>query len=96
LPMVGEFMQQAIRNKVIDGNDRFVDEFDTSPPPPPDSSLSTMRDWIRGLFRTDPQQPPLPGMPPRPAGAGGLPPVTSDPPGSVSPPVPAEDRVGGE
>ena len=96
LPMVGEFMQQAIRNKVIDGNDRFVDEFDTSPPPPPDSSLSTMRDWIRGLFRTDPQQPPVPGMPPRPAGAGGLPPVTIDPPGSVSPPVPAEDRVGGE
>ena len=96
LPMVGEFMQQAIRNKVIDGNDRFVDEFDTSPPPPPDSSLSTMRDWIRGLFRTDPQQAPVPGMPPRPAGAGGLPPVTTDPPGSVSPPVPAEERVGGE
>lgn len=94
LPMVGEFMQQAIRNKVIDGNDRFVDEFDTSPPPPPDSSLSTMRDWIRGLFRTDPQQPPVPSMPPRPAGVGGLPPVTIDPPGSVSPPVPAEDRVG--
>lgn len=94
LPMVGEFMQQAIRSKVIDGNERFVDEFDTRPVPPPDSSLDTMRDWLRGLFRTDPQQPPVPGMPPRPA--GGLPPVTIDPPGAVSPPVPAEDRVGGE
>ncbi len=82
LPMVGEFMQQAIRSKVIDGNDRFVDEFDTRPAPPPDSSLDTMRDWLRGLFRSDPNQPSVPG------GAPGV-------PGNVAPPVPAEERVGG-
>ncbi|MBV7540313.1 transglycosylase domain-containing protein [Acidovorax sp. sic0104] len=56
LPMVGDFMQQAIRTKVINGNDRFVDEFDIRPVPAPDSSLDTMRDWIRGLFRSDPSQ----------------------------------------
>lgn len=33
LPMVGEFMQQAIRTKVVDGQERFFDEFDTTPPP---------------------------------------------------------------
>ncbi|PTT16877.1 penicillin-binding protein [Acidovorax sp. HMWF029] len=82
LPMVGDFMQQAIRSKVIDGNDRFVDEFDTRPAPPPDSSLDTMRDWLRGLFRSDPNQPSVPG------GSPGV-------PGNVPHPVPAEERVGG-
>ncbi len=80
LPMVGDFMQQSIRSKLVDANLRFVDEFDTRPPPPPDSSLDTMRDWIRGLFRGDPQQPSGPG--------GGV-------PGNSGPPVPAEERVGG-
>ncbi|MFY3386491.1 penicillin-binding protein 1A [Paracidovorax sp. MALMAid1276] len=80
LPMVGEFMQQAIRSKLMDASLRFVDEFDTRPPPPPDSSLDTMRDWIRGLFRSDPQAPAGPG--------GGM-------PRSPGPPVPAEERIGG-
>jgi len=78
LPMVGEFMQQALRARVINGNDRFVDEFDTRPSMQPDTSLDAMRDWVRGLFRSEPQSPPtpLPGdLPPRPDG-GGLPPVT--------------------
>ena len=88
LPMVGEFMQQAIRSKVIDGSERFVDEFDTRPVPPPDSSLDTMRDWLRGLFRSDPQQPSMPG--------GGLPPGGPGTPGQSAPvPAPAEERVGG-
>ncbi|MFN4118126.1 penicillin-binding protein 1A [Acidovorax sp.] len=84
LPMVGEFMQQAIRGKLVDANVRFVDEFDTRPPPPPDSSLDTMRDWIRGLFRGDPQQ-----QQQQPIGPGGGVPRNS------GPPVPAEERVGG-
>jgi len=67
---------------VIDGSERFVDEFDTRPVPPPDSSLDTMRDWLRGLFRSDPNQPSMPG------GAPGV-------PGNAAPPVPAEERVGG-
>jgi penicillin-binding protein 1A len=78
LPMVGEFMQQALRARVINGNDRFVDEFDTRPSMQPDTSLDAMRDWVRGLFRSEPQSPPtpLPGdLPPRPDG-GDLPPVT--------------------
>ena len=102
LPMVGEFMQQAIRAKVIDGQERFFDEFDTTPPPPPaDSSLGVMRDWIRGLFGSDTAPPaPVPSAPaawplgpavPRPGGQG-LPPVTTDP---GYPPAPAEERVGG-
>ncbi|MGE6335666.1 penicillin-binding protein 1A [Acidovorax sp. NPDC077664] len=96
LPMVGDFMQQAIRTKVIDGQERFFDEFDTTPPPsqmppPADAPLGAMRDWIRGLFGGDPQsQPQMPGQ-----GPGGLPPVTHDPPGSTAPPVPAEERTGG-
>ncbi|KRD18264.1 penicillin-binding protein [Acidovorax sp. Root267] len=98
LPMVGEFMQQAIRAKVINGNDRFVDEFVDAPPPPADGSLGAMRDWIRGLFGGNPQSPPVPapwpGTPPRP-GSDGLPPVTTDPAGSSRPPVPPEERVGG-
>ena len=102
LPMVGDFMQQAIRNKVIDGQERFFDEFDTSPPPaampppPGDGSLGTMRDWIRGLFGGGEGQPApqAPGQPPAPW-PGGLPPVTQDPPGSSMPPPPAEERSGG-
>ncbi len=81
-------MQQAIRTKVIDGNDRFVDEFaPVVPPPPPDAPLENMRDWIRGLFGG--------GGPPRPPGPNGLPPVTTDPGYPSGPPVPAEERVGG-
>ena len=102
LPMVGDFFQQAIRNKVIDGQERFFDEFDTSPPPaampppPGDGSLGTMRDWIRGLFGGGEGQPApqAPGQPPAPW-PGGLPPVTQDPPGSSMPPPPAEERSGG-
>ena len=75
LPMVGEFMQQGLRARVINGNERFVDEFDV--PPPADTSLGSMRDWIRGLFgggdAPTPQQPPQPTPPP-----GTLPPVTTD------------------
>lgn len=79
LPMVGDFMQQALRAKVINGNDRFVDEFDTSPLPPADSSLGAMREWIRGLFRSEPQA---------------LPPVTHDEPAPPRP-APAEEPAGG-
>jgi len=91
LPMVGEFMQQALRAKVINGNDRFVDEFDT--PPPADTSLGSMREWIRGLFRGDTQAPPPPPPPTWPG--GGLPPVIHDAPAPQGRPVPAEERVGG-
>ena len=100
LPMVGDFMQQAVRSRVVDGAAKFVDEFDTAPPV--DNSLDSMREWIRGLFRGDTtpgSTPPAPGSPGLPAprpGGGALPPVTTDPPGSVVlPPVPAEERVGG-
>jgi len=97
LPMVGDFMQQAIRTKVIDGQERFFDEFDTTPPPsqlppPGDAPLGAMRDWIRGLFGSDPQSQ---GQSSPGPGQGGLPPVTHDPAGSSAPPVPAEERTGG-
>lgn len=100
LPMVGEFMQQAIRTKAIDGNDRFVDEFaPVEPPPPPDAPLDSMRDWIRGLFRGGaaqaPAPQPWPGGDGAPRSPGGLPPVTTDPGYPSGPPVPAEERVGG-
>ncbi|RYF72090.1 MAG: penicillin-binding protein, partial [Comamonadaceae bacterium] len=101
LPMVGDFMQQAIRNKVIDGKERFFDEFENSPPPPAelpppaDGSLGSMRDWIRGLFGSEGRAAPqAPGQPPAPW-PGGLPPVTHDPPGSSMPLPPAEERMGG-
>ncbi|UCU97271.1 penicillin-binding protein 1A [Acidovorax radicis] len=90
LPMVGEFMQQGLRAKVINGNERFVDEFDV--PPPADTSLGSMREWIRGLFgggdAPSPQQPSQPTPPP-----GTLPPVTTDeapyvPPQPMAPPAP--------
>ncbi len=100
LPMVGDFMQQAVRSRAVDGAAKFVDEFDTAPPV--DNSLDSMREWIRGLFRGDTtpgSTPPAPGSPGLPAprpGGGALPPVTTDAPGSVVlPPVPAEERVGG-
>jgi penicillin-binding protein 1A len=89
--MVGEFMQQALRAKVINGNDRFVDEFDT--PPPADTSLGSMREWIRGLFRGDTQAPPP--SPPATWPGGGLPPVIHDAPAPQGRPVPTEERVGG-
>ena len=90
LPMVGEFMQQAVRSNAINGRERFFDEFAAAAPA--DNSLGSMRDWIRGLFRSDapsdPSAPPALPAPSRPA--RGLPPVTTD-----GPPVPAEERVGG-
>ena len=98
LPMVGDFMQQAIRAKVIDGQERFFDEYEIAPPPPAqlpppvDGSLGAMRDWIRGLFGGDPQAPAQPSPVPGPAG---LPPVIHDPAGSSLPPAPAEERTGG-
>ena len=87
LPMVGDFMQQGLRAKVINGNARFVDEFDV--PPPADTSLGSMRDWIRGLFGSSDSQSPQQPMPP----PGTLPPVTTDdapyvPPPPVAPPAP--------
>ena len=71
LPMVGEFMQQGLRAKVINASERFVDEFDV--PPPADTSLGSMREWIRGLFSGG-DTPSAPPMPP----PGTLPPVTTD------------------
>jgi len=98
LPMVGEFMQQAIRAKAIDGSARFVDEFAPAPepmqPPPQDAPLNNMRDWIRGLFRNDPSPTGPPPSPPWPTGPG-RPPVTTDPGAPSGRPVPAEERVGG-
>ncbi|ART59007.1 penicillin-binding protein [Acidovorax carolinensis] len=78
LPMVGEFMQQGLRAKVINGNERFVDEFDVQPPA--DISLGSMRDWIRGLFGGGGSPSAPPARPP-----GTLPPVTTD----DAPPLPA-------
>ena len=109
LPMVGEFMQQGLRARVINGNERFVDEFaPVELPPPPDAPLDSVRDWIRGLFgggesRSAPPAPPA--LPP-----GTLPPVTTDDAPSVqftpmvppppplvplTPATPAQDWVGG-
>ncbi|MFZ2857909.1 penicillin-binding protein 1A [Acidovorax sp.] len=89
LPMVGEFMQQALRANVVHGRDRFVDEFDTAPSL--DRSLDSMRDWIRGLFRSDPPAPPAPSAQPSPAPAPRrLPPVTTDDAPSL-PPVRGEE-----
>ena len=90
LPMVGEFMQQALRTNVVSARDRFVDEFDT--PPPTDNSLDSMRAWIRGLFRSDtPATPAAPpdDTPPRPAAPRVQPPVTIDPVDATTLPGPA-------
>jgi penicillin-binding protein 1A len=90
LPMVGEFMQQALRTNVVSARDRFVDEFDT--PPPTDNSLDSMRAWIRGLFRSDtPAAPAAPpdDTPPRPAAPRVQPPVTIDPVDATTLPGPA-------
>lgn len=101
LPMVGEFMQQAIRTKVIDGKESFVDEFAPAPPPPlpdappRDAPLENMRDWIRGLFGGGAAQPPLPTGDSGPRPPARLPPVTTDPGYPSGRPVPAEERVGG-
>ena len=90
LPMVGEFMQQALRTNVVSARDRFVDEFDT--PPPTDNSLDSMRAWIRGLFRSDTPATPAAhpdDAPPRPAAPRVQPPVTIDPVDATTLPGPA-------
>ena len=100
LPMVGEFVQQAIRSKAIDGNARFVDEFATAPPmpsepPPVDAPLGSMRDWIRGLFRNDAPAPqPSPAPAPWPIGPA-RPPEGGAPRAPSGRPVPAEEWGGG-
>ncbi|MBY0410781.1 MAG: transglycosylase domain-containing protein [Burkholderiaceae bacterium] len=76
LPMVGDFMQQALRTKVINGADRFVDEFEVAPPV--DNSLDTMREWIRGLFGSSGTPSGQPAAPPGSSVPPSLPPVTTD------------------
>lgn len=74
LPIVGEFVQQGLRARVINGNERFVDEFaQVEPPPPQDAPLDTMRNWIRGLFGGGEPASVPPALPP-----GALPRVTTD------------------
>lgn len=47
LPMVGEVFQQALRTKVIDARERFVDEQETSWT---QDAMTGVRDWVYDLF----------------------------------------------
>ena len=79
LPMVGDVFQQALRTKVIDARERFVDEQETSWT---QDAIGGVRDWVYDLFgrrtgvattpRTetgDAGNAPLPGLPMSPASA---------------------------
>jgi len=50
LPMVGDFVQQALRTRIIDAGERFVDEEQASPL---GRALEGMRGWWNGLFGSE-------------------------------------------
>jgi len=81
LPMVGEVFQQALRAKVIDSHQRFIDENESSWV---GSAVAGVRNWVYDLFgrRTG-----GPDAPDRTAGAVPVPGATPATPGA---PAPAE------
>ena len=70
LPMVGEVFQQALRQRVIDGNQRFIDENESNWV---GSTVAGVRNWVYDLFgrRTGgpdgPDTAPTPPPPARPS-----------------------------
>lgn len=80
LPMVGEVFQQALRSKIIDGRERFVDEQETHWAR---DAISSVRDWIYDLFgRQIGSAPAVPG--------GNAPPPAVAPSPAASSPQPDE------
>lgn len=80
LPMVGEVFQQALRSKIIDGRERFVDEQETHWAR---DAISSVRDWVYDLFgRQIGSAPAVPG--------GNAPPPAVAPSPAASSPQPDE------
>jgi len=81
LPMVGEVFQQALRAKVIDSHQRFIDENESSWV---GSAVAGVRNWVYDLFgrRT--------GGPDAPDRTAGAVPVPGTTPATPAAPAPAE------
>ncbi|MBP3981456.1 transglycosylase domain-containing protein [Acidovorax sp. JG5] len=75
LPMVGDFVQQALRSRIIDAGERFTDQEQVSPL---GRALEGVRGWWNGLFGPD-AAPPTPA-PPEPRRAPAPPPQMAEPP----------------
>ena len=63
LPMVGDFVQQALRSRAMDAGERFIDEKETSPLA---RALEGMRGWWQGLLGSDAAPPASSPPAPRP------------------------------
>ncbi len=80
LPMVGDVFQQALRSKIIDGRERFVDQQETHWAR---DAISSVRDWVYDLFgRQIGAAPAVPG--------GNAPPPAVAPSPAASSPQPDE------
>ncbi|WP_119966335.1 penicillin-binding protein 1A [Simplicispira lacusdiani] len=96
LPMVGEVFQQALRAKVIDSSQRFIDEEETSWV---GSAVAGVRNWVYDLFgrRTGGPDVPdhTPGTVPAPGTAAAPPPpATAEQPEIIEAPlVPLENAT---
>ena len=89
LPMVGEVFQQALRGKIIDARERFVDEEERSWV---GSAVSGMRTWVYDLFgrRTGGQDDAAAGAPGLPVPGAATVPQTERPEIGEAPLVPLE------
>jgi penicillin-binding protein 1A len=98
LNIVGDFFQQALKAKAIDGKARFTAP--RLPQQPPPDALGRMNDWFSAMFgRTEPDtaaMPPPPSMPPEPPPIA-IAPSTPMPPAAVMPPpgLPPSTYLGG-
>ena len=77
LPMVGDFVQQALRTNAIDARLRFVDEDETSLLEP---VLDRLRGWWQGIFAPPAAPDPVQQSLPPPRSASGPAPAAPPPP----------------
>lgn len=100
LPMVGDVFRQALRAKLIDARERFVDEEESSWAGRTAGAVSALRNWVYDLFgRPTGEQagpagapePELPRAPAPPASAASAPPESERPEITDAPLVPLQE-----
>ncbi len=94
LPMVGDVFRQALRGKIIDARERFIDEEESSWIA---TATGTLRNWVYDLFgrptgqQASPAAVPAPEAPRAPVPAASAPPQDERPEITEAPLVPLQE-----